>query len=357
MKNKLRLFEAFRLLLSVFLALALVAVIIFFVSDEPLVALSALITGPIREFSRLGNVIEMAIPLSFTGLAVCVMFKANQFNMVTEGAFYIAAVVAAYVAIFFPLPPVILPLVAIVCGMLAGGLLGSVPAILKIKTNSSVIVVSLMLNYVVALLGRFLISNVMRDPSSGSGSSYAFQKIAKLPVLIPGTRIHFGFILMILATVFVFTMVYRSKLGYGIRMTGLNGKFSQYAGIPVNRTILLSQIIGGGIAGIGGSVEMLGMYSRFSWVGTPGYGWDAIIISILAKENPAFIPFSAFFLAYIRIGADIMAMTSDVPSEIVAIVQGVIILLLAAKQFLSKWRNKILIENTLQRKKTLGGES
>lgn len=357
MKNKLRLFEAFRLLLSVFLAFALVAVIIFFVSDEPLKALSALITGPIREFSRLGNVIEMAIPLTFTGLAVCVMFKANQFNMVTEGSFYIAAVVAAFVAIFVPLPAVVLPIVAILCGMLVGALLGSVPAVLKIKTNSSVIVVSLMLNYVVALLGRFLVSNVMRDPASGSGSSYAFQKIAKLPVLIPGTRIHFGIIIMIVVTVFVFLMIYNSKLGYGIRMTGLNSKFSQYAGISVNKTILLSQLIGGGIAGIGGSVEMLGMYSRFSWVGTPGYGWDAIIISILAKENPAFIPFSAFFLAYIRIGADIMAMTSDVPSEIVAIVQGVIILLLAAQQFLSKWKNKIVMENTLQGQKTIGGES
>lgn len=351
MKSKLRLFDMVRMLASVLIALIIVTVIVYMVSDEPLTAMSILLLGPIKEFSRFGNVIEMMIPLTFTGLAVCIMFKANQFNMISEGAFYIAAVVAGYISIFVDLPPFLLPIVCILAGSICGGALGAVPAVLKIKTNSSVIVVSLMLNYIMILLGNFIVSNVMRDPNSGSGSSYAFQKHAKLSVIIPGTRIHAGLILMIAVVVAVTILIYRSKLGYAIRITGANETFAGYSGLSVNRVIMKSQIIGGAIAGIGGAVELLGMYSRFSWQGSPGYGWDAIIIATLAAGNPIFVPFTALFLAYIRIGADMMAMKSDVPAEIVSIVQAVIILLLSATMFLSGLRNKMILKATLEQEK------
>jgi simple sugar transport system permease protein len=344
---KLKLFEVFRIVVSIIIAQIILCGIVLIISKEPFAALNSYLLGPFSGISRFGNVIEMMIPLTFTGLAVCIMFKANQFNMIAEGAFYIAAVLAALIAIYARLPPVIFPFCALFAGALLGGALGAVPAVLKIKTNSSVIVISLMMNYILLLLGRYIAANIMRDPKSGSGSSFAFQRIAKLPVIIPGTRIHMGFVFMILAVIFVAILIYRSKPGYCIRMVGLNDQFSLYSGINVNRTIILSQILGGMMAGLGGSVEMLGLYNRFSWVGTPGYGWDAVIISILAKGNPLFIPLAAFFLSYIRTGADTMSMTSDVPAEIIAIAQAVIILLIVAKLFLSSLREHIVRTETL----------
>jgi simple sugar transport system permease protein len=345
--TKLKLFEVLRIVTSIAIALMIVCGIVLIISKEPSIALRSFLLGPFSGISRFGNVIEMMIPLTFTGLAVCIMFRANQFNMIAEGAFYMAAVFAALTGIFAHLPPIVLPFCALLAGALVGGALGAVPAVLKIKTNSSVIVVSLMMNYILMLLGRYIATNVMRDPKSGSGSSFAFQKIAKMPVIISGTRIHLGFVFMILAVIFVTILIYRSKLGYSIRMIGLNDKFSLYSGINVNRTIILSQVFGGMLAGLGGSIEMLGLYNRFSWVGSPGYGWDAVIISILAKGNPLFIPLAAFFLSYIRIGADTMSMNSDVPAEIVAIAQAIIIMLLVAKLFLSSLREHIVRTETI----------
>ena len=342
MNIQLKLFEVLRTLASIIISIAVVAVILAAVSAQPGAALSSFLIGPFSNFSRFGNVVEMMIPLTFTGLAVCVIFKANQFNLITEGSFYSAAVTAAAVAIYVPLPPVLLPMFAILAGMFTGGALAAVPAIIKVKTGSNILVVSLMLNYIAALLGRYVSTNVFRDPASGSGSSYRFQIIARMPNIVPGTRIHFGFIIMIVSVALVALLVYRTKLGYSIRMVGLNERFAAYSGIHVNRTIILSQIIGGVFAGIGGTVEMLGMYNRFSWVGTPGFGWDAIIISILANGNPLLIPVAAFFLSSIRIGADTMNMTSDVPAEMVAIVQAVMILLLVSKKFLSTIRSRIV---------------
>jgi simple sugar transport system permease protein len=347
MKSKLGLFELFRVAASIGISILAVLAIILLVSKEPGKALYSFALGPLASFSRFGNVLEMTIPLTFAGLAVCVMFKASQFNMISEGAFYMGAVTAALAAIYLPLPPVVLPAAAILSGMAVGGALGALPAALKVKTNSSILVVSLMMNYMLALLGRYISANVMRDPKSGSGSSYAFQRIAKLPVIAPGTRIHLGMAFMLLAVAAVAVLMSRTKLGYAVRMVGLNEKFAAYSGINVNMAIMLSQIIGGALAGIGGTVEMLGMYSRFSWVGTPGDGWDAVIISILAGGNPVLVPLAALFLSYIRIGADAMAMSSDVPAEIVTIVQAVMILLLVSQRFLSSVRERIARKETL----------
>jgi simple sugar transport system permease protein len=102
------------------------------------------------------------------------------------------------------------------------------------------------------------------------------------------------------------------------------------------------------IAGMGGSIEVLGMYRRFSWQLLPGYGWDGVIVAILARNNPALVPVAAFFLAYLRIGADLMSRTSDVQSEVVAVIQGIMIVLIAAESFLSTYRHKIVFKAARQ---------
>ena len=121
-------------------------------------------------------------------------------------------------------------------------------------------------------------------------------------------------------------------------------RFARYAGLNTTAIIAYSQLIGGFIAGVGGSVEILGMYDRFQWQSLPGYGFDGIVVAILAKNKPHYIPIAAFFLAYLKIGADKMATSTDVTAEMVSIIQGVIIMLAAAQAFLSKWRQKALIK-------------
>lgn len=348
-------FELIRTLIAVAVALLLAFIIVVSVSKEPGKALSQFLTGPVSSTRHFGNVIEMTIPLIFTSLAICIMFQAKQFNLGATGSFFIGAVAATIIAINVKLPVVIHPLAAILFGGIIGGLASTIPALLKAKWNASELVSSLMLNYILFFLGLYIINFYLRDVNAGAMVSLKLAKTSLLPKLIPKTRIHFGLIIAILMVVFTYYFMYRTKWGYALRMTGQNIKFAEYSGINTISVILYSQIIGGIIAGIGGATELLGMYTRFQWQSLPGYGWDGVIVAILARNNPLFVPVAAFFLAYLRIGADIMARMTDVQSEVVTLIQGIMIMLIAAERFLSTWRHKMIVKGAKQSISVEGG--
>jgi general nucleoside transport system permease protein len=346
--NRKLFFEAMRTLVAIGVALLLALIIIFAVSDDPTFALRRFLLGPFSNLRSFGNVLEMAIPLIFTGLAVSVMFMAKQFNLGAEGGFFIGAVGASIIALTLPLPAVLLPVVAILFGGICGGLGNTIPAVLKAKLDASELVASLMINYILFWFGIYLINNYFRDEMAGAMASHRFSDAARLMRIIPGTRLHFGLIIAVVMIVLIYLFLYKSRWGYALRMVGLNIHFAEYSGINTKSVILYSQIIGGVIAGIGGAVEILGMYSRFSWFQSPGYGWDGVIVAIMARNNPLLIPVFAFFLAYLRIGADTMARVTDVPSEVVAIIQGIMIMLVTAERLLSGWRHRLTVKEKMK---------
>ena len=312
-------FEIIRTIAAIALSLLVAFIIILAVSKEPGEAFKMLLMGPLSSVRHFGNVIEMMIPLTFTGLAVSVMFQAKQFNLGADGAFFIGAVGATIIALEMSMPPVIHPTVAIIFGGALGAITCMIPGILKNKWKANEVVSSLMMLY----LGIYIIKNHLRDINAGTTVSQKFPSTAKLPKIVPNTRIHVGLIIVIALVVILYFFMYKSKHGYEIRMTGQNPMFAKYSGINVNKVIINTQILGGFIAGIGGAVEVLGMYSRFEWQTSPNYGWDGIIVAILARNNPALVPVGAFFLAYLRVGADLMSRMTDVQNEVVAIIQGI----------------------------------
>ncbi|KUK15620.1 MAG: ABC-type uncharacterized transport system, permease component [Petrotoga mobilis] len=337
-------FEVIRTLTAIFIAFLLAFIIILLVSEEPIHTFFMFTTGPFDSLRHVGNIVEAAIPLMFTGLAIAIMFKANQFNLAVEGAFFIGGVAATIAAINFKLPPVIHPMIAITFGAVAGAIVCLIPALLKVKFNASELVSSLMLNYIFFQIGIYIINYFLRDPYAGAMMSYKFQENAKLATLIPKTRIHMGLIISVVCIILMYLFQYKTKWGYALRMTGHNKNFAEYSGINTSFVIIYSQLLGGLIAGIGGATEILGMYNRFMWQALPQYGFDGVIVAIIARNNPLFIPLGAFFLAYLRIGADIMSRYSDVPSEMVAVIQAIVLVLIAAQGFLEKYRHKTILK-------------
>jgi simple sugar transport system permease protein len=337
-------FEFLRFSTAVIIAVLLSFIIILLVSKEPFRAIQNLFLGPLNTWRRFGNVIELAITLTFAGLSVAVMFSANQFNMGSEGSFYASGAVAAIIALGLPLPPVIHPAAAIILGGFTGAVICVIPALLKAKWGASELVSSLMLNYVFFYFTRYFINTIYKDPDSGYVSTFLMPMTAKLPRIIGGTRIHAGLFIVIIVVLLTVFFIKRTTWGYALVQTGRNPSFAAYSGINTPFVFMYSQLIGGFIAGVGGSVEVLGMYDRFQWQNLPGYGFDGIIVSILAKNKPQFIPVAAFLLAYIRIGADRMSSTTDVTSEMISIIQGIIIMLVAAQAFMSRQRQNMLIK-------------
>ena len=339
-------FEIIRTAVAILIALGIALIAIVLVSDDPLNALSNFLLGPITNFRRFANVIELAIPLTFCGLAVSIMFSADQTNMASEGGFYMSGAVTSLAAILLPLPAGIHPFVCIIVGTLTGIAVVMIPAALKVKWGADEMVSSLMLNYICLYMATYLIRTKVLDSSLGVTASVTFRETASLPNIVPGTRLHLGLIFVIIACVLCYIVMYKSKLGYQIRIAGQNKNFAKYAGIKVGGTLLAAQFIGGMLAGFGGAVEMLGMYSRFQYQGLTQYGFNGMMVAIIARYNPAFVPLWAFFLAYISSGANIMNRTSDVPYEIISVIQSLIIMLVVAKMFLNKFKHKMIVKSS-----------
>lgn len=343
-----RRFDMLRTLVSIGIALVLALLLIMLVSKNPLDALEKLALGPLKTFGRIGNIIELMIPFMFTGVAVCIMQQGGQFSMIMEGAFFSAGIVTAFLTTTgaINLPPVIFPIVVMVACMIVGGILAFIPAVLKFKWDANEVVASIMLNYSVLYLSNYFLNFFLKDTTQGFLSSAPIAQNARLPIIVPQTRIHAGIFLAVAVVVLAYFFLYRSKWGFSIRMTGQNRHFAKYSGITVGAVILYSQIIGGAIASLGGAIEVTGMFKTMMWDRLPGYGFDGIVIAMLANRNPLAVPFAALFLAYLRTGGDIMARTTDVPTEMVNAVQGVIILLVAAKLFLDGWKHRAIVKNS-----------
>lgn len=331
--------------LTILVACGLVVLIVFGTSSDPVSAFSSFFIGPFTSLRRIGNIVEAASPLMFTALAVILIFGAGQFSMITEGAFFIGTLGAMMIATSVPLPAGIHPALALLVAGAMGAVAASIPALLKMKWKVSEVVTSLMLNYIVQFFAIFMVSYYFREISSSSLASIPFLETSVFPVIINGTRIHFGIVLAVILCIGTYLLLFRTTFGMKLRITGDNAKFANYSGIKVTKVMVIAQIIAGGIAGIGGGAELLGMYNRFKWTSTPGYGWTGIAVALLARRNPLLVPIAALFMGYLNVGANIMARSSDVSSEVVEIIQGVMILMIAAEALLNRWKQRMIVKD------------
>lgn len=331
-------FNIIRTVASMVVAMAVAFIIILLVSDNPVDSIRIFLISPLSSKRYLGNIVETAVPLIFSGLSMALMFKANLFNLGGEGVFFISGITGSILAIWLKMPPVIFPMVCVAVGAVTGMIIMLIPGVLKAKYGANEMVTSLMMNNVVLGLGLYLLNNMMRDPKVASLVSYKYRSNALLANLVPGTRIHIGFLIAIACAFLVYLFLFKSKWGYEIRMTGDNAKFARYSGINVTKVIILVHLVSGAIAGAGGIIECIGMHKRFEWATLPGYGFDGAMIAMLANNNPFGVIGAAFFVSYLRVGADLVNRSSDIPTEMIAILQSIIIVLISAEHFLHKYR-------------------
>ena len=351
--KRLFLFNFLRGAAAILLALLVATVFIFLSSKQPLTSLKYLLLGPVISFKSTGAVFNTTsfltllaamIPTIFSGLAVCVMFSANQFNLAGEGVIMLGAFVGGLLGIYLKLNTGLHQVVCVLAAAVVGGLIMLIPALLKVKLGASEMVTSLMLNYVIMFVILHFLNFTFADRSKGATQSFPFQATAKIPEIVAnGTKLTWGLVIALVFVVIIALFMYRTKWGYAIRMIGINQAFAQYSGIQVGAIIVLPQVVGGILAGMGGSIEMLGRYNTFIWRELPGYGWLGITIAILAKNNPIFVPVAALFIAYLDKGCQLMAINSDVPFEMIDIIQASIFLFFAAEQFLAKYRQRIVV--------------
>jgi len=337
MKKKIdfmKFFSVIRILSAIAIALVIIFCIIFFVSEDPVLAIRKLVLGPLETKRSFFSVLERAVPLIFSALALNIILRSGVFSIAADGSFYMGAVVATGLACKVQLPNIVHQCVLILAAALVGGLISTLPIILEKYTRVNATVLSIMFNSIFYYVGYSIVSAYLLEKSGQWGSAY-FPDTARLGNMIKGTSMHWGFLIMVATIVFVIFLMEKTSFGYKVRVTGINKAFSKNAGIKTGKVILGASFISGIVAGMGGAIEMVGMYKRFQWQTQPAYVWDGLMVHMLANENPYFIPITAFFIAYLRIGAEIMSRSTDLDNEIVAFLQCIVILLVGAERFLS----------------------
>jgi simple sugar transport system permease protein len=317
--------------LALLLAIAaLVLVPVALSLSDPGGAIGTFLLGPVSDLRHIGNVVEAATPLMFTGVAIALMFRAGMFNLGAEGSFFLGAVFAAFAILRFPLPSWALAIVPPIVGGVIGSIVCAVPGALRARFGASELVTSLMLNYAALFLGLFVVNYTLRDPNAGAMVSYAFPPEAHLPRLLTGTRIHAGTIVALVACGLGGIYLFATRWGYAVRVVGANPGFARHLGLPAARVAIAVQLLGGFVAALGGAVEMQGLYVRFSWPDLPGAGWNGLVVAILAGNNPFLVPLSAFALSYLQVGGDLLSRDYAVPAELVGVIQALVILFATA---------------------------
>jgi len=349
-KNIIKYFEAIRVAFAVLLAIGMIMIVIFFVSDQPMDVLYWLVIGPVTTLRRFGTIIELLIPLAFCGLGMCMMFQVNRFNLSCDGAFFIAGSATAILALYRDLPPVIFPALIIAVSALVGGCVTVIPAYINEKYKAHIVVSSIMLNYVLLYLGRFLLIHWLKDPTFSYNGPPFFPEHALLTRIVKGTRIHTGIFILVLAVILTWLLVYKTKIGYNMRYSGQNAEFARYVGIDTKKYILSAQFIGGMLAGMGGAIECMGIYQQLNWEVHLGYGFDGMLIAIIAKNNPAVVPIVAFIISYLRAGGDLVNRMTDVPTEFVSVIQSLVVIFIAARALLAPVRHRLLIRDSMAEK-------
>lgn len=297
---------------------------------DPADAIGIFLLGPVGDLRHVGNIIEAATPLMFTGLAVALMFRTGMFNLGAEGSFFLGAVFSAFAVLELPLPSWAQATAGILFGAAVGSLACLIPGVLRAKYGASELVSSLMLNYAALFIGLFVINYVLRDPNAGAMMSYKLPVEARLPRILPGTRVHLGVLLALAACALGAVWLFATRWGYEARVVGANPGFARHLGLNTMLVAAGVQALGGFIAAAGGAVELQGLYLRFTWQSLPGQGWNGLVVAILAGNNPLLVPPAALALSYLQVGGDLLSRNYDVPAEVVGLVQALVILFATA---------------------------
>jgi simple sugar transport system permease protein len=325
---------------AVLLALLAGGGVFLLAGADPLAAYAVMLEGAFGSLYSLSEVLVKAVPLMLCGLAVAVAARIQVWNIGAEGQLALGGIGAAAVALFLGrhLPPPLMLPAMIAAGFLAGGLWAAIPGLLKARLGVSEILTSLMLNYVAIYWLEHLYFGPWRDPRGmGFPGTAMFPQAAWLPRL-PGTRIHLGLLLAVLAAVALTWLLNRTRWGYELRVTGESPRAARYAGINLARNILGVMFLSGGLAGLAGMAESAGIHYRLQQGLAVGYGYAGIIVAWLARLHPIGLLAAAVFIAALFVGGDQLQSELKLPSSVGLVLEGAILFLVMAGDFLARYR-------------------
>ncbi len=297
----------------------------------PITAYGALLEGSVSNPKAIANTLNSTTPLIFAGLSVAFALRAGLFNIGANGQLLVGGFCAALAGTAAGLPGPLAIFAALVAGAVGGALWGFIPGALKAWRGAHEVVTTLMLNSTAFLLLSLLASSTFKDPGATFPRTPDIQPAAVLGVILADTRLHAGIIIAVFTAIAIWFLLFKTVLGFEIRTVGANASAARYAGIRPAFITILTMTIAGALAGIGGGVEILGITKNYPAEYLVNYGFDGIAVALLGRAHPLGVIGAALLFGVLRAGSGSMQRASDIPVDIISIVQAVILLFVAAQ--------------------------
>jgi len=351
MQQKLgSLFDALLPVFATLAALAVGAVMLLFLKVNPVEAYAALWDGAFGSSNAFAETLVKATPLLLVGIGICISFRGDVINIGGEGQMIVGAVLATWVGLNFTgLPGWLTITLSMLAGFLGGAIWGGIPGVLKAYFSVNEILSTVMMNAIAVQLMNFLLRGPMIDPAQAELASQIpqtarLEEIFRLPRLTP-TRLHLGALIAVILAILVYVLLWRTTLGYRIRAVGQNPHASRYAGIKVQRYMVLALLLSGAFAGLAGATQVFGVNYRMITDGsssgfTGSAGFNGIVAALFGGLHPILtIPASILFGALL-VGANKMQRVVQVPSALITALNGLVVVFVVSSEIIRKRRQR-----------------
>ncbi|MCD8249425.1 MAG: ABC transporter permease [Lachnospiraceae bacterium] len=312
-------------IISIVLALLLGAVVIRLVGEDPLEIYYAMFNGAFGSKNAIAGTLVKTTTMIFVGLSYGFAYKCGLVNIGIDGQLYIGALFSAVVGIYVSLPMIIHIPLCLAAGFLGGALWGGLAGWLKTRFHASEMITTVMLNYVATYISSFLCNGILEEEKGTYPQSESVLDSAILPTLIPHTQLTIGFLLAIVACVIYAIYWKRTACGFRMTVVGESGMVAQYAGIQVPRMTMLAMAVSGGIGGLAGTMEVLGVQHKIMEGLSAGYGFDGIAVSLVGNNSGPGIFISSFLFGVLRYGGNAIQMFTKLPIAVIYILQALVI--------------------------------
>jgi simple sugar transport system permease protein len=326
-------------LIAIGVTFLFVSLLVVAAGANPTSAFYELLINPLTKTTARWDILMLATPIILTGVAVVIAFASGYYNIGAEGQLYAGGIAAAWMGTQLEgaSPFVAVPLM-LLAGFIAGALWALLPALLKVRLNVDEVVTTLLLNSVMLFIVSALLNGPWRDPVSGWPQSPTIAAAAQFSVIIPRSRVHFGFIVAIGVVLVVWWVMTRTRFGLELRAVGHNREAAGFMGIRVSRMMLIAALVSGGIAGLAGVGEVAGIHYYLIDAISPGFGYTGIIVATLGALTAPGAIAAALFIALINRGALSASRELDVPVYLSDVIQAVLLLVTLATLLLTRYR-------------------
>lgn len=332
--------ELLRSLAAVGLALALGAAVLALAGYDVKDAYFNLYDGAFGSIYSVADTLLNAVPLVFTGLAVAFAFRGGLFNIGAEGQLYVGALAAAVSALSLPAwPSAPLITTSLTAAAAAGALWAFIPGLLRAKTGAHEMITTIMFNYIGTLLTTYLVKVYFKAPGPLDQTALV-PPAARLPELIATTRLTWSLVIALLLTAAVDFVLRKTTLGYEVELIGENEDAAAYAGVDGARRTMLVMALSGAMAGLAGGTLVLGVLHRFMPGLSPGYGFTAIAVALVARARPWGVVPAAVLFGALQAGGMSMQLFARIPADVMTAVQGLVILFAAAPGMWTLWQRQ-----------------